>query len=178
LALLACETAPPALAELPVDPETAAALEPVAAFEPVAPVAPVTPVAPVALLWLDAASAADNCAWRDWISAFRLSISVVLEELEDDALLPPPPPAPLLEDAADVVEPDEDEEDEEDVPEDVLPDEAFVVDAVLLLSEPDVVVFAAVDVVAPLVPSPAAASVEVVDCICMVLKSSSNRLIS
>jgi hypothetical protein len=53
--------------------------------------------------------------------------------------------------------------------EDVLPDAAFVVDAVLLASELDAVVLADVDVVVPLVPSPAPAA-GVVDCICMVLE--------
>jgi hypothetical protein len=103
------------------------------------------------------------------MSAFSASISLVVEELEDDELPPPPPPpppprVPRLEDAADVVEPDE-------VLEDVLPDEAFVVEVVLLLSEFAAVVFADVDGVAPLVPG-AAAAIEVVDCICMVLDRS------
>jgi hypothetical protein len=154
--LLACEAA-----ALPLLPEAA---------EPVEPLAP---------LCFDCASAADNCDSRDWIFAFSSLISVVVDELEDDALAPPPPPppppAPLLEDAVDVVEPLADED--EDVPEDVLPEVALVVEAVLLLPEPDVVEFAAVDVVVPLVPSPAAANVEEVDCICMVSESSSKGLI-
>jgi hypothetical protein len=64
----------------------------------------------------------------------------------------------------DVGEPDEEEEELEDV----LPDAALVVDAVVLAPELDAVVLAdaAVDVV---VPSPATAA-GVVDCICMVLE--------
>lgn len=87
--------------------------------------------------------------------AFSASISAVVEELEDEELMPPPPPPPdrMLEDEADVVEPDE-------VLEDVLPD------AVLLLSEFAAVVLA--DAVVPLVPGPVVA-MEVVDCICMIL---------
>jgi N-acetylglucosamine-6-phosphate deacetylase len=67
----------------------------------------------------------------------------------------------------DVGEPDEEEEELEDV----LPDAALVVDAVVLAPELDAVVLAdaAVDVVVPLVPSPATAA-RVVDCICMVLE--------
>lgn len=133
------------------------------------------PVEPLASLCFDAASAADNCDSRDWIFAFSSLISVVVEELEDDALPPPPPPPPparLVEDAV-----DEEEDVLPDVLPEVLPEVAFDVDAVWLLSELDVVVFAAVDVLVPLVPSPAAASVEVVDCICMVSESSSKRLI-
>jgi hypothetical protein len=67
----------------------------------------------------------------------------------------------------DVGEPDEEEEELEDV----LPDAALVVDAVVLAPELDAVVLAdaAVDVVVPLVPSPATAA-GVVDCICMVLE--------
>ena len=86
--------------------------------------------------------------------AFSASISAVVEELADEELMPPPPPPDrMLEDEADVVEPDE-------VLEDVLPD------AVLLLSELAAVVLA--DAVVPLVPGPVVA-MEVVDCICMIL---------
>jgi hypothetical protein len=67
----------------------------------------------------------------------------------------------------DVGEPDEEEEELEDV----LPDAALVVDAVVLAPELDAVVLADVDglVVVPLVPSPVTAA-GVVDCICMVLE--------
>lgn len=103
---------------------------------------------------------AANCASSAWMRAFSWSISVVVEELEDDELPPPPPPPPArrLDDAAEVVEPDE-------VLDDVLPE------AVLLLSELAAFVFADVDVVAPLAPG-AAAAIEVVDWICMVLDRS------
>jgi hypothetical protein len=80
----------------------------------------------------------------------------VVDELEDDKL--PPPPTWRLDEAADVVEPDE-------VLEDVPPG------AVLLLLELAAFVFADADVVAPLVPGPAA-EIEVVDWICMVLNRS------
>jgi hypothetical protein len=96
--------------------------------------------------------------------AFSCWISGVLEELLPPPLPPPPLPVWLLEAAEDIVEPDE----EEEVLEDVLPD-ALVVDAVLLVSELDADVLADLDVVVPLVPSPAAAA-EVVGCICMVLE--------
>jgi hypothetical protein len=98
--------------------------------------------------------------------AFSSLISGVAEELLPPPLPPPPLPFWLFDAAEDVVEPGE----EEEVLEDVLPDVAFVVDAVLLVTElaAAVLIDLEVGVVVPLVPS-AAFAAEVVDCICMVL---------